>query len=139
MVVARLVGLVGGSATFAQVLLSLPMTLDLLGTQMIARPSSREIADRLRRTFIPVTVPLVHTASLSVFDHPTFPEKHPIGTPGRLSLHTLALHLDNMHIHNSVLLPPSSCSFRLDEYTPLGESCIGQCPPIHLRQRAALG
>lgn len=31
MVVARLVGLVGGSATFAQVLLSLPMTLDLLG------------------------------------------------------------------------------------------------------------
>lgn len=36
MVVARLVGLVGGSATFAQVLLSLPMTLDLLGTSVIA-------------------------------------------------------------------------------------------------------
>lgn len=31
MVLARLVGLAGGSATFAQVLLSLPMTLDLLG------------------------------------------------------------------------------------------------------------
>jgi hypothetical protein len=31
MVLARLIGLVGGSATFVQIFLALPMTLDLLG------------------------------------------------------------------------------------------------------------
>lgn len=139
MVVARIIGLLGGSATFAQVLLSLPMTLDLLGASRLICRRLSMLMQSYRCTIVPTPITTVYATPLFLLDCSAAIEKHPTRTARRVPLDSVALFRDCLHLDHPLLLPtPARCD-RLDRPAALGQSYPGQRPSLYLRQCTPMG
>lgn len=100
----------GGFGTFGQVLLALPMALDLLGahTHSIYQPLHPSLLTRRRSSVLLTPLAAVHAAPLPLFHSPSRPEKHPSRPAHLLPLVHLPAHLIPLHPSHTVLPPPPS-------------------------------
>jgi len=105
MVVAAVLAFSGGMATFAQVLLALPMALDLLGPFHFRHC---QVLTSSRSSVLPPSLPPLRGPSLPLLDPQTPVQKHTLCTPHHHTLLPLALHQLISNPPHLVLLPPSA-------------------------------
>jgi len=129
MAILGLFNYVGGMATFAQVLLALPMTLDLLGE---CTPSNANA----RPSVLPPPLTPLHNAPFHLLHPPATPEEHPVRTTRIDPLVSLPHDLILAGPRDDLLLPIST--YRLDVDVTLGAH-PRQRPPIRLRYDTPMG
>lgn len=127
------VSYLGGFGTFAQVLLALPMALDLLGR-------SRGLCDRvnliIRPPLLPTPFALVHCSPLSLFHTPSHTEEYSSGTPHFPLIVHITHYCISMYPCDTLLLPqPTNGTWLMD----LPEPFTSQCVSIPVRIDFAMG